>query len=74
VPYLVFVIVAEEKGVTALPPQPTRPPPLPIYNIGHHISHVESTLLQVLILLDLISFRINTYKKPGGGDPDTFVQ
>src|SRR5713226_1641624 len=32
-----------------------------------NLSHLESTLLQVFILKNLISFRINTYKKQGEG-------
>src|SRR5260370_39475918 len=32
-----------------------------------NLSRLESTLLQVFILKNLISFRINTYKKQGGG-------
>ena len=43
-----------------------RPAKLPIYTFEHNITHVESTLLQVLIPLHLISCRINTYKKTRG--------
>jgi hypothetical protein len=43
-----------------------RPARLPIYHLERDITHVESTLLQVLIPPHLISRRINTYKKNRG--------
>ena len=41
------------------------PTPLPSYNSPAPITHLESTLLQVFILKNLKSFRMNTSKKTG---------
>jgi hypothetical protein len=51
-----------------------RPARLPIYNFERDITHVESTLLQVLIPPHLISRRINTYKKTRGRGPSASLQ
>src|SRR5271155_5041764 len=45
---------------------PTR---LPLCKSAPSTTPLESTHLQVLIPHHFISFRINTYKKPGGGSP-----
>ena len=71
--YCLFVVVAEEKGVIALLPQPGAAR-LPICNFEYGLTLAESTLLQVLIPLHLISFRINTYKKPRGRGPSASLQ
>ena len=55
------------RAVLQNPPKCSVPPRLPFYKIRPPLTHLESTLLQVLIPLHFISFISNTYKKPGGG-------
>jgi hypothetical protein len=57
------------RAVLQIPSKSSVPPGLPLHNRRPRLTHAESTLLQVLIPLDFISSRINTYKKPGGGCP-----
>jgi len=57
------------RAVLQIPPKPLVPLGLPLYKSRDSLTRAESTLLQVLNLLDFISRRINTYIKPGGGTP-----
>ncbi len=57
------------RAVLQIPSKSSVPPRLPLYKSRPPLTLLESTLLQVLIPLDFISYRINTYKKPGGGCP-----
>jgi hypothetical protein len=52
-------------------PKSSVPPRLPLYKTRPPLTHLESTLLQVLIPLHFISFISNTYKKPGKGTPSS---
>ena len=57
------------RAVLQAPAESSVPPRLPLYKGYPPLTLLESTLLQVLIPLHFISFRINTYTKPGGGCP-----
>ena len=54
-------------AVLQTPSKSSVPPGLLFYKSRPHLTHPESTLLQVLIPLHFNSPRINTYKKPGRG-------
>jgi hypothetical protein len=56
-------------AVPKIPRQPSVPPALPLYKNHSPLSRSESTLLQLLIPPDFISFISNAYKKPQGGAP-----
>jgi|HubBroStandDraft_6_1064221.scaffolds.fasta_scaffold59123_4 hypothetical protein len=59
------------RAVLQIPPKPPVPPGLPLYKYSHQLTRPESTLPQVLIPLNFISFISNTYTKPGGGPPSS---
>src|SRR5260370_40571557 len=54
-------------AVLLIPSKSTHPQLLLFCKISLSITHLESTLLQVLIIKNFIRFRMNTYKKPPGG-------
>ena len=59
--------MASRRAVLLLPPGPSiHPTQLPSYNSTVPETPLESTLLQVFILKNLNSIRMNTYKKTGG--------
>jgi len=62
------------RAVLQILPKSSVPRRLPFYNSCHPLTPSESTLLQVLIPLDFISSRINTYTKQGGGSPSAGIK
>ena len=59
--------MAFRRAVLLTPPsRSVHPALLPFYNFPAPRTPLESTLLQVFILKNLKSFRMNTYKKTGG--------
>src|ERR1700721_982506 len=59
------------RAVLQIPPKFPVPRWFLFYKSRPSLTHLESTLLQVLIPLHFNSSRINTYTKPGGGCPST---
>jgi hypothetical protein len=57
------------RAVLQIPPRSSVPRCLPFYKILPLLTHLESTLPQVLISPHFKSRISNTYKKPGGGCP-----
>ena len=55
------------RAVPQNPRKSSAPPRLPLYKCFPLLTHLESTLMQVFILLDFNSPGINTYKKTGRG-------
>ena len=68
-PVRVPQIMCARPAVLQIPSKSSVPSRLPLYKIDPLLTHSESTLLQVLILLHFNSLIINTYKKPGEGVP-----
>ena len=57
------------RAVPKIPLKSSVPPGLPLYKDSPLLTHLESTLLQVLIPLHFNSLIINTYKNREGGAP-----
>ena len=59
------------RAVLQIPPKFSVPRRLLFHKSRPPLTHLQLTLLQVLIPLHFNSSRINTYAKPGGGCPST---
>src|SRR5579859_566178 len=61
----------QRRSIPPIPPKSAVPTQLPFCKNRPVLNPSKSTLPQVLIPLDFISFRRNTYKKTGGGYPSS---